>query len=76
MSECKLNHTLEDVLSKLESQQPYVPESIFKSLSTYLQQRNVSQDDLNEIFHLLKKYDLAAEVEQADRDHKLIDIMK
>ena len=67
MSSCKLDHTLEDVKSKLSNQKLFLPEDLFVG-SSQLLERNPNQLKLNELFHLLKKYDLATEVEKNDRN--------
>jgi hypothetical protein len=70
MSECKLDHSLAEVQVKLEDQRPYLPEALFLSITDVLLEPQ-SQDRLNELFHLLKKYDLATEEEQIARNEKL-----
>ena len=67
MSSCKLDHTLEDVKSKLSNQKLFLPKDLFVG-SSQLLERNPNQLKLNELFHLLKKYDLATEVEKNDRN--------
>ncbi|ANS49358.1 hypothetical protein BT246_40120 [Bacillus thuringiensis] len=51
---CNIDHSIEDVMNKLESQKNSLPEGIFKELKSFLQ-GNHSQKLLNDIFHLLKK---------------------
>ncbi len=63
MSTCKLDHTLEDVKSKLSDQKLFLPEDLFVESIQMLEQKP-DQHTLNELFHLLKKYDLATEVEK------------
>ncbi|MFB4164053.1 hypothetical protein ACE1TI_09460 [Alteribacillus sp. JSM 102045] len=70
MSSCSIDHSKESVLEKLESQKPYLPSSIYQSCSNLLL-KEPSQHILNELFHLLKKYDLKDEAEQQDRDKKI-----
>jgi hypothetical protein len=70
MGECRLDHSLEDVRNKLNEQSPYLPEEIAQGLASFLDER-LDQKTLNEIFHLLKKYDLAAPEERAERERKL-----
>jgi hypothetical protein len=67
MSSCKLDHDLEDVTKKLSEQKPFLPEDLFDG-SNQLLERRPDQNTLNELFHLLKKYDLASEEEQAERN--------
>ncbi|HDR7793748.1 TPA: group-specific protein [Bacillus luti] len=71
---CNIDHSIEDVVHKLESQKGFVPEAIFKDLKVFLQD-NHSQKTLNDIFHLLKKYDLVSEEEQETRNAQLLLIM-
>ncbi|PPA69302.1 group-specific protein [Jeotgalibacillus proteolyticus] len=70
MGKCSIDHTKEDTKSKLESQHRFLSEELYQSTLVFLKQ-DVSQEDLNELFHLLKKYDLASEEEQEQRAVKL-----
>jgi hypothetical protein len=70
MSECKLNHSLEDVISKYESQAAFLPEEM-KPLFAQFFAKEHTQEILNEVFHLLKKYDLATEDEKNERTNRL-----
>ncbi|HDR6314385.1 TPA: group-specific protein [Bacillus thuringiensis] len=72
---CNINHSMEDVMNKLESQKFFLPEVIFKELKGFLQ-GNHSQEILNDIFHLLKKYDLVSEEEREMRNTQLLLIIK
>lgn len=74
MGECKLDHSLEDVKNKLEQQRPFLNEEQTIKLSQLLE-RHPDQVTLNEIFHLLKKYDLADEAEREHRNQKLDQIL-
>lgn len=74
MSQCQLNHSLADVQKKLESQVNVVPEELYQKVETTLRSE-LSQSTLNEIFHLLKKYDLASADEQIQRNEKLLTIV-
>jgi len=71
MSECKLDHSKEDVLKKLSEQSTFLPEALHHSLFQFLHNRDLEQTQLNEIFHLLKKYDLASKEDQAERIKQL-----
>ncbi len=75
MGECKLDHSLDDVINKLEQQKPFLNEECTAKLSQLLQ-RNPDQTTLNEIFHLLKKYDLADDAERERRNGKLDQLLK
>ncbi|EEL81057.1 hypothetical protein bcere0028_32700 [Bacillus cereus AH1271] len=66
---------MEDVMNKLESQKDFLPEVIFKELKGFLQ-GNHSQEILNDVFHLLKKYDLVSEEEREMRNTQLLLIIK
>ncbi|MEH7307136.1 hypothetical protein [Neobacillus drentensis] len=70
MSECKLNHTHEDVKTKYESQAAFLPEEMEPLFNQFFEKEH-TQDILNEVFHLLKKYDLVAEEEQGNRNNRL-----
>jgi hypothetical protein len=70
MSECKLNHTHEDVQNKYESQAEFLPADM-KPLFTTFFEKEQTQEQLNEVFHLLKKYDLASEEVKNERNAQL-----
>jgi hypothetical protein len=75
MSECKLNHSQEDVRNKYESQASYLPEDM-KLLFEQFFTKDHTQDLLNEVFHLLKKYDLASEEDRNERNKRLYMVLK
>jgi hypothetical protein len=75
MSECKLDHTHEDVKSKFSSQEAFLPNDM-KVLFEQFFAKDHNQALLNEVFHLLKKYDLAAQVEKEARNNRLYLILK
>ncbi|MCP3026396.1 group-specific protein [Halobacillus sp. A5] len=75
MSSCPIDHTLEDTKKKLESQKEFLPEELYKAAGHFLNSRP-SQDELNELFHLLKKYDLAADEEKQMRNKNLKELTK
>lgn len=70
MGTCNLDHSLEDVRNKLESQQGFLPAPLFADVQHFLQNEQL-QDVLNELFHLLKKYDLVSKEEQEERNESL-----
>lgn len=72
---CNIDHSMEDVMNKLKSQKDFLPEEIFKELKGFLQ-GNHSQEILNDVFHLLKKYDLVSEEEREMRNTQLLLIIK
>nr|WP_263324935.1 group-specific protein [Neobacillus sp. Marseille-Q6967] len=75
MSECKLDHTHEDVKNKFESQAEFLPEDMKPLFEQFFSEEH-TQDLLNEVFHLLKKYDLASEEEKSARNNRLYMVFK
>jgi hypothetical protein len=75
MSECKLNHSQEDVRNKYESQESFLPDDM-KPLFEQFFSKEHTQDLLNEVFHLLKKYDLASEEDRIERSNRLYMVLK
>ncbi|KGA96393.1 hypothetical protein AJ85_13985 [Alkalihalobacillus alcalophilus ATCC 27647 = CGMCC 1.3604] len=75
MSSCKIDHPLEDVKAKLTSQQHVLPKDLYQRCTDYLENER-SQIELNELFHLLKKYDLADSEEQLNRNKKMIKLLE
>lgn len=67
MSSCNIDHPIDDVKQKLEDQKAYLPGDLYTG-SANLLDKNPSQETLNELFHFLKKYDLASEEERAERN--------
>ncbi|WP_412919354.1 hypothetical protein [Mesobacillus foraminis] len=75
VGECKLNHSHEDVRRKYEEQAAYLPEELKPLFETFFEGEH-TQEILNELFHLLKKYDLADEKEQEERNNRLYMVVK
>lgn len=75
MSECKLDHSSEDVKNKYESIASFLPEEM-KPLFNQFFEKEHTQNLLNEVFHLLKKYDLASEDEKSERNNRLFLVLK
>lgn len=75
MSECKLNHSHEEVKNKFESQAAFLPEDM-KELFNQFFFKEHTQELLNEVFHLLKKYDLAPSEEKNERNNRLYMVLK
>ncbi len=75
MSECKLDHSFEDVKQKFEQQKEFLPADIIQMFDAFFQKEH-TQQILNEIFHLLKKYDLASDEEKLERTNKLNLVLK
>lgn len=67
MSHCPIDHSLVDVQEKLAEQQAYLPKELHKKCQQFLTEAR-SQETLNEVFHLLKKYDLASNEVKAERN--------
>lgn len=74
MSECKLDHSTEDVQKKLAEQSPHLPQDIRTGVAKLLDQ-SLEQVMLNHVFHLLKKYDLASQEERLERDAKFRELI-
>ncbi|EJS70154.1 group-specific protein [Bacillus cereus] len=72
---CNIDHSIEDVMNKLESQKGFLSEEIFTELKGFLQ-GNHSQKILNDVFHLLKKFDLVSEEERETRNAQLLLIIR
>jgi hypothetical protein len=70
MSECKLNHSHEDVKNKFESQAEFLPANLKEKFTLFFQMEH-TQELLNEVFHLLKKYDLASDEEKEERNKRI-----
>ncbi len=75
MSECKMDHSHEDVKSKYESQAAFLPEEMKPLFSQFFESEH-TQDLLNEVFHLLKKYDLASDEEKQERNNRLYLVLR
>lgn len=67
MSRCTIDHSLEDVLLKLNEQQAFIPKELYNSGLHFLDETR-DQETLNDVFHLLKKYDLAEDEERERRN--------
>lgn len=75
MSSCNLDHSQEDVQKKFEQQKEHLPVEIISAFGDFVQAEH-TQDILNEVFHLLKKYDLANEDERQERNNRLLLILQ
>lgn len=71
MSNCQLDHSHEDVRKKYQSQKEFLPNDM-NSLFVSFFDKEHSQSILNEMFHLLKKYDLAPVDERKQRDKQIL----
>ncbi|WP_100330640.1 group-specific protein [Bacillus xiapuensis] len=74
MGKCQIDHSLEDVKRKLASQQNFLSGELYQDLQVFLQ-KTPTQAELNEAFHLLKKYDLSPEEEQERRNQAFRQLM-
>lgn len=74
MSSCSIDHSREDVEKKLAEQQPFLPPELHQQCQQFLDEKH-DQHTLNEIFHLLKKYDLATEDVKRERQTALQQIL-
>ncbi|GAA0603552.1 hypothetical protein GCM10009001_20720 [Virgibacillus siamensis] len=70
MGNCNIDHTYQDVESKFNSQTAYLPNGLSSEIQAFLMDEQ-SQEILNDLFHLLKKYDLASENEQENRNKQM-----
>ncbi len=75
MGKCTIDHTLEDVKQKLAEQSAFMPRELVMEVGDSLSEA-ANQSYLNEVFHLLKKYDLADVNERETRNEKLSDLVK
>jgi hypothetical protein len=75
MGKCTIDHTLEDVKQKLAEQSAFMPRELVMEVGDSLSDDS-DQNYLNEVFHLLKKYDFADESEREKRNGKLSDLVK
>ncbi|WP_342512013.1 hypothetical protein MKY34_15435 [Sporosarcina sp. FSL K6-1522] len=67
MSKCTIDHSLEAVREKLEEQRAFLPADVYENCARFLAVER-EQLTLNEVFHLLKKYDLASEEVREQRN--------
>jgi hypothetical protein len=70
VSECKIDHSPEDVKNKYESQAEFLPSDLKPLFDDFFKEEH-TQDILNDVFHLLKKYDLASDEEKEARNKRL-----
>lgn len=75
MSECKLDHSYEDVKAKYDQQKEFLPGDTASLFENFFHKEH-TQDILNEVFHLLKKYDLSSDDEKEERLNRLYLVLK
>jgi hypothetical protein len=75
MSQCTIDHSSEDVQKKYESQKEFLPKELLELFNTFFMKTH-TQETLNEVFHLLKKYDLSSEEEKLTRNEKFLLVLK
>lgn len=74
MGQCRIDHSQEDVIQKLESQRDFLSAALYEGVQLHLKNEHV-QEVLNELFHLFKKYDLASQEEREKRNQKLMHLI-
>ncbi|GAA0430835.1 hypothetical protein GCM10008983_04080 [Lentibacillus halophilus] len=74
MENCPIDHSHDDVVTKLNNQKDFLPVEISANMDRFLE-HTLTQETLNTLFHLLKKYDLASYEERQDRNKQLLSIM-
>lgn len=74
MSRCEIDHSVDSVIKKLNNQREFMPNELVDAINHYLEE-NHPQNDLNDLFHLLKKYDLAPNEERDERNKKLTELI-
>ncbi|RFU70964.1 group-specific protein [Peribacillus saganii] len=74
MGLCNIDHTTEDVKKKYESQKSFLPDAYYSYFDQFLQE-DKPQEALNELFHLLKKYDLVTEEERISRNKEIVKLL-
>ncbi|MFT4415240.1 hypothetical protein ACLM5H_15370 [Fredinandcohnia humi] len=75
MSTCNIDHSKDDVYNKLVNQKQFLPAELFEAANIFLD-KETTQQELNELFHLLKKYDLATSEEQEKRNHAIQELVQ
>lgn len=75
MGECNIDHSKADVQEKYQSQKEFLPQDIQPLFNQFFEEEH-TQDILNDVFHLLKKYDLATEEERNERNNRLKLVLK
>jgi hypothetical protein len=74
MGVCNIDHSHESVVKKLKNQEAFLPAELNEKIHQFLDE-DLSQETLNEVFHLLKKYDLSSKEEREDRNKKFAAII-
>ena len=57
------------------NQKPFLFNDLFNKIEGFLLTER-TQSQLNELFHLLKKYDLTSKEEQIERNAKLLELVR
>lgn len=70
MGTCSIDHSQQEVVNKLDSQLLFLPSNLYERAQQFLS-THVKQEELNELFHLLKKYDLVSTEEQQIRNNQM-----
>jgi hypothetical protein len=74
MSSCKLDHTMEDVMNKYDAQMGFLPDDMHPLMEQFFMKEQ-TQEILNKMFHLLKKYDLSSTEEQTERNQQIMSLL-
>ncbi|WP_428908490.1 hypothetical protein [Niallia sp. Krafla_26] len=74
MSNCQLDHSHEDVLKKYQSQKEFLPNEMVPLFNQFFAKEH-TQLVLNEMFHLLKKYDLSSKDEKEQRNQQILTLL-
>lgn len=75
MGYCNIDHTLADVEKKLKEQSSFLPNELHQAFQAFLTE-SLTQEQLNEAFHVLKKYDLLSEEERLERNQAIRNLIK
>jgi hypothetical protein len=75
MSNCQLDHSQEDVKKKYESQLSFLSVEMIPLFEQFFSKEH-TQNVLNEMFHFLKKYDLAPDEEKEERNKQMMLLLK
>ncbi|TDL31904.1 group-specific protein [Jeotgalibacillus sp. S-D1] len=75
MGTCSIDHSHQEVVNKLDSQLDFLPSHLYEGAQQFLK-TGLRQEELNELFHLLKKYDLVSMEERQMRNKQMEQLIK
>ena len=75
MGECKVDHSPEDVRNKYANMEPHLPDELKPLFGEFLAGEH-TQEIWNEVFHLLKKYDLASGDDREEKNNRLYMVLR